>query len=193
MTTSAANVAVGKPDLSVSGGVLVAPIGSERPSSVAGPYDAAYESVGYVSTDGVTESSERSTEVIRAWGGQKIRTVQTEHGTSISLTLIESRNAAALRFVFGDDNVEVSDGVDGAPGEITVKRNEKVLPYVQIIIDMLDGENSSHLDVGRGQVTEVGDVTYVDGEAISYEVTISCDPDENGDTLIERKATDSGN
>ena len=84
--------------------------------------------MGYVSADGVTETSERSTEEIRAWGGQKIRTVQTEYGTSLSLTLIESRNATALRFVFGDDNVDVSGG------EITVKRNEKTLPYVQLLV-----------------------------------------------------------
>src|SRR5699024_8041079 len=60
------------------------------------------------------------------------------------------------------------------------------------IIDMLDGDNSRHLDVGYGQVTEVGDISYVDGEAISYELTISCDPDDNGDTLIERVAVDAG-
>ena len=34
--TSAANVAVGKPDLAVSGGVLVAPIGTTRPTSIRG-------------------------------------------------------------------------------------------------------------------------------------------------------------
>ena len=75
-------------------------------------------------------------------------------------------------------------------GTVTVKRNSKVLPHRQFIIAMLYGDNSSHLDVGYGQVTEVGDITYVDGEAISYELTISCDPDDNGDTLIERKASD---
>lgn len=182
---SAANVAVGKPDLAVSGGVLVAPIGTTRPTSLAGPIDPAYVSVGYVSTDGVTETSERSTEEIRAWGGQKVRTVQTEFGTTLSLTLIESRNAEALKFVFGEDNVDTSTA-----GEIVVKRNEKTLPYVQLLVSMLDGENSSHLDVGRAQVTEVGDVVYTDGEAISYELTISCDPDDNGDTLVERKASD---
>ena len=184
--TSAANVAVGKPNLAVSGGVLVAPLGTERPTSFDGPYDSAYVSVGYVSDEGVTESSERSTEEIRAWGGTKVRTVQTEFGTTLSLTLIESRNADTLKLVFGEDNVTSSNG------EITIKRNEKVLPHRQFIIDMLDGDNSRHLDVGYGQVTEVGDISYVDGEAISYELTISCDPDDNGDTLIERVAVDEG-
>lgn len=185
MVTSSRNVAVGKPDLAVSGGLLVAPLGTPRPTSHTDAFDAAYVSAGYLSTDGVTESSERATEVIRAWGGDKVRTVQTEYGTTLSLTLIESRRAEALRLVFGDDNVVVEGGT------VTVKRNSKVLPHRQFIIAMLDGENSSHLDVGYGQVTEVGDITYVDGEAISYELTISCDPDENGDTLLERKAADS--
>lgn len=184
--TSSKNVAVGKPNLAVSGGLLVAPTGTERPATHAGPYDAAYVSVGYVSTDGVVETSERSTEEIRAWGGQKIRTVQTEFGTTLALTLIESRNAEALKLVFGDDNVDTSTA-----GEIVIKRNEKVLPHRQFIIDMLDGENSRHLDVGYGQVTEVGDISYVDGEAISYELTISCDPDDNGDTLVERVAVET--
>lgn len=182
--TSARNVAVGKPDLSVSGGVLVAPVGTERPTSLDEQYASDYKSVGYVSDEGVTESSERSTEEIRAWGGKKVRTVQTEFGTTLSLTLIESRNAETLKLVFGEDNVTVSDG------QISIKRNEMVLPHQQFIIDMLDGEDSRHLDVGYGQVTEVGDISYVDGEAISYELTISCDPDDNGDTLVERVASE---
>ena len=184
MVTSSRNVAVGKPDLAVSGGLLVAPLGTPRPTSHTDAFDAAYVSAGYLSADGVTESSERSTEVIRAWGGDKVRTVQTEYGTTLSLTLIESRRAEALRLVFGDDNVAVEGGT------VTVKRNSRVLPHRQFIIAMLDGEESSHLDIGYGQVTEVGDITYVDGEAISYELTISCDPDDNGDTLLERKAAD---
>ena len=188
MVTSSRNVAVGKPDLAVSGGLLVAPLGTPRPTSHTDAFNAAYVSAGYLSTDGVTESSERATEVIRAWGGDKVRTVQTEYGTTLSLTLIESRRAEALRLVFGDDNVVV----DSTSGTVTVKRNSKVLPHRQFIIAMLDGEESSHLDVGYGQVTAVGDITYVDGEAISYELTISCDPDENGDTLLERKAADAG-
>ena len=177
--TSARNVAVGKPNLAVSGGILVAPTGSTRPVNADDALDSAYVPLGYVGEDGVTETSERSTEEIRAWGGVKVRTVQTEYGCSLSLTLIESRRAETLKTVFGDDNVTVADGV------ITVKRNEAVLPHRQWVIDMKDGDNARRLDVGYGQITEVGDVTYSDGEAISYEVTISCDPDDNGDSLVE--------
>lgn len=177
--TSAANVSVGKPNLQVSGGILTAPIGTTRPTDHTAALDPAYVSLGYVGEDGVTETSERSTEVIRAWGGIKVRTVQTEFGTSLQFTLIESRNANTLKFIYGADNVTVTGQA------VKIRRNEKTLPHVQLVVDMLDEANGRRLDVGNGQVTEVGDVTFVDGEAISYEVTLSCDPDSNGDTLVE--------
>ncbi|MGO2634436.1 MAG: phage tail protein [Galactobacter sp.] len=177
--TSSANVSVGKPNLKVSGGILTAPLGTTRATDTTAALDRAYVSLGYVGEDGVTETSERSTEVIRAWGGRKVRTVQTEHGTSLQFTLIESRNANTLKFIYGEDNVTVSGT------GVKIRRNEKTLPHVQVVVDMLDEANGRRLDVGNGQVTEVGDVTFVDGEAISYEVTLSCDPDKNGDTLVE--------
>lgn len=183
--TSAENVAVGKPNLKASGGVLVAPVGTTRPTTYAGPYDDAYKSVGYVGEDGVTETSERSTEDIRAWGGDKVRTVQTEFGTTLEIPFIESRNAELLKLVFGEENVEVDD----ENKQIVVKRNSKTLPHVQMIVDMVDGEYSRHLDVGLAQPTEIDDITYADGEAITYTMTISCDPDADGNTLIERVAT----
>lgn len=185
--TSALNVAVGKPNLEVSGGVLWAPAGSTRPTDPTTALDAAYVPLGYVGEDGVTESAERSTEEIFAWGGVKVRTVQTQYSGSLSFVLIESRRAEALKFVFGEDNVTEATGV------ITVKRNATPLPHGQLVIDMKDGDAARRLDAGLAQVTEVGDITYVDGEAISYEVTVSIDPDADGNTLVEYiEAADSG-
>lgn len=179
--TSAKNVSVGKPNLKVSGGVLKAPLGATRPVDPDSPLESDYESAGYIGEDGVKESSERSTEDIKAWGGIKVRTVQTEYGTTISFTFIESRRALVLKSVFGEDNVIVDP-----KGFIKVLRNADPLGNAQWVFDMKDGDRGARrLDVGNGQITEVGDISYVDGEAISYEVTMSCDPDDEGNTLVE--------
>lgn len=179
--TASKNVSVGKPNLKVSGGVLRAPLGTERPTDPDSPLESDYNSAGYIGEDGVSESSERSTEDIRAWGGIKVRTVQTEYGTTLSFTFIESRRALVLKSVFGEENVTVDP-----KGFIKVRRNEAPLGSAQWVVDMKDGDRGARrLDIGNGQITEVGDISYVDGEAISYEVTMSCDPDDDGDTLIE--------
>lgn len=179
--TASKNVSVGKPNLKVSGGILRAPLGTERPMDPDSPLESDYNSAGYIGEDGVSESSERSTEDIRAWGGIKVRTVQTEYGTTLSFTFIESRRALVLKSVFGEENVSVDP-----KGFIKIRRNEAALESAQWVVDMKDGDRGARrLDIGNGQITEVGDITYVDGEAISYEVTMSCDPDDNGDTLIE--------
>lgn len=184
--TAAGNVSVGKPNLKVSGGILSAPLGTTRPNDETSPLDPAYGSLGYVGEDGVSETSERSTEKIKAWGGVNVRTVQTEYGTTLTFTLIESLRAATLKFIYGEENVTIKGK------SIKVLRNEKTLPHLQLVVDMLDEGNGRRLDAGNAQVTEVGDVTFVDGEAISYEVTVSCDPDSEGNTLVEYVSAGEG-
>lgn len=183
---TASNVIVGKPNLEVSGGLLSAPLGTPRPTDATTALDAAYQDNGYVSDAGAAITNDRSTEDIFAWGGVKVRSVQTTYSASVTITLIESKAATTLRTVFGNENVTVD-----ASGNISVKWNEKVLPHQQFVIDMKDGDNARRLDIGNGQVVSVGDVTYVDGEAIAYELTISCDPDENGDVILEYLTGDS--
>lgn len=181
------NVAVGKPNFDVSGGVLAAPLGTELPDSFNGMFNEALKSIGYVSEDGVTESSNMSTDDIKAWGGVKVRTVQTEYAPTLQFTLLESTNGDALRFVFGEKNVTTEDGV------LKVRRNAKAKDRLALVLPMLDGENARMLVVPRGQVTEVGDITYVDSEAIAYEVTVTCDPDDNNDNLLEYIEVPEGN
>lgn len=181
------NVAVGKPNFDVSGGVLAAPLGTELPDSFNGMFNEALKSIGYVSEDGVTESSNMSTDDIKAWGGVKVRTVQTEYAPTLQFTLLESTNGDALKFVFGEKNVTTEDGV------LKVRRNAKAKDRLALVLPMLDGENARMLVVPRGQVTEVGDITYVDSEAIAYEVTVTCDPDDNNDNLLEYIEVPEGN
>lgn len=176
---SAKNVAVGKPNLQVSGGFMFAPLGTARPTDASTPLDAAYVSTGYVGEDGVSLSVERDTNDIPAWGGTKVRTVQTSYAVTMTVSLIESKNLDTLKYVYGDDNVSLETGT------IVVRGNEKVLPHKQIVIDMLDGEDARRIDIGYGQVTEVGEISYVDGDAIAYELTISCDPDDARNNFTE--------
>ena len=91
MGNSAANVAVGKPD--IAGGALRAPLGTALPTGTkvgASALDPAFKAVGYISSDGVVESTSTDSSDIVAWGGDTVRTVQTSHAVTYAFTMIET-------------------------------------------------------------------------------------------------------
>jgi hypothetical protein len=44
----------------------------------------------------------------------------------------------------------------------------------------VDGDVDIRIVIPDGQVTERGDVTYANGEAIGYDVTVTAYPDDSG-------------
>ncbi|GAA4758763.1 hypothetical protein [Gordonia alkaliphila] len=164
----------------VTGALRRAPLGTERPTDASAALDAAYVDLGFIGEDGFTEATTRDSDPKRALGGSIVRVLQTEFGTTVSFIFLESLNLEVLKAVYGDDNVIV----DGATGNVTVKRNKKPLPESQWVIDLEDGDALDRSDIGRGQITEIGDVQRVHSDLVAYEVTITCYEDENGDTLV---------
>lgn len=178
-TTS--NVLVGVPD-KASGGVYM----SEAPIAVdAYPIDdfvtalpAGLDPSGFISEDGVTESNENDTEKIKAWGGDTVRVVQSEHTITYTLTFLES-SPHILRAVYGAENVVETDGI------ITVRLNANTLEHRSWVFEMKDGDRRIRIFVPDGQITSRGEITYTHTGAIQYEVTIEAFADANGDKAIK--------
>lgn len=186
MANVAANALVGMP--LVTGGLS---IGFTPIALAAYPEDASealsgVETVGYIGEDGVVESDGRETEQIKAWGGDTVRRVQTDHTITYQFTFLESKNAAVLKARYGADNVTVTPAVPGVSGEkIVIKKNSKVLPRMSLDFKMLDGDHLIRNFVPLGQIVETGDVTFVHSDVIKYEVTVEAFADANGDKAIQ--------
>ena len=180
--TTASNVLVGVPD-KASGGVYMSdtPLdaGSYPISTLEDTLPGDMTPSGFISEDGVTESNESDTERIRAWGGDTVRIVQTDHTVTYSLTFLES-SPVILRAVYGEDNVDV-----GADGLVTVKINSDVLGHRSWAFEMKDGNSKIRIFVPDGQIISRGEITYTHSGAIQYEVTIEAYPDSNGDKAIK--------
>lgn len=137
--------------------------------------------LGYVSEDGLTNGLDQDVEKIKAWGGDTILTVRTSRTETFKFTLVQALDVDVLKEVYGQDNV-TGDLTTG----ITVKHNGKELPRRAFVIDMLmTGNAVKRIVVPFGQVTEVGDVTYVDGSVVGYETTVTSFPDAHGNTVYE--------
>lgn len=178
MVNTVANVAAGKP--LASGGIYLAPIGSVAPTSVTAALNAAYKSAGYIGEDGVTEGGERSTSKIKAWGGDVVKVVQDEHSLTYTFRFIEAMNGDVLEAVYGPANVTTTAATASTGTIHEVKVTGESLPHFQIVFEIKDGDNRIRISAEDVQITEVGEITYSDGDVIGYEVTIECFADGAG-------------
>src|SRR5690606_2895279 len=152
--TNARNVAAGKP--LATGGVLIGDLGAEAPEDARTALDSAFVAAGYVGEDGLTETTDRSTEKVKAWGGDIVKVLQTDFSVTYTFTFIETHNTSVLETVYGDDNVEVTPAPGSAGARRTVKVTADTRPHKSFVFDMRDGDSRIRIYVPDGQVTEVG-------------------------------------
>lgn len=176
---------VGAP-ITATGGVAAGPIDSDLPDDATSPLPEGIVPLGLVGDEGVSLTRERSTDDIRAWGGQIVRTVQTEFSESATFQFLESDKAEVLTEVYGEDNVTVSGG------NISIVHNEQTLPPRVFVFDMRDGDKRRRLVLPNAQITETEDISYVHSDIIRYGVTVTAYPDEDGNSAYEYIGDQSG-
>jgi hypothetical protein len=177
-TNNANNVSFGKPK--IGGAIFSAPLGTALPKNATSELDKAFKCLGYVSEDGVTNENSPDSEKTKAWGGDVVLVSQKEKEDNFTYTLIET-NINVLKEIYGAENVtgELKTGV-------TIKANSKPMESHSIVIEMiLKGGLLKRIVMPNATVSEIGDIEYNDEDPIGYEVTVSCVPDEDGNTHYE--------
>ena len=172
------NVTYGKPN--VAGAVSVADLGAVLPTNATGTLAVDFKNLGYISEDGLTNADGRSSDVIKAWGGDVVLTTQTEKSDTFTFTLIEALNADVLKFYYGEDNVTG----DIATG-LTIKSNNADLKAVSLVIDMVFKNAVKRIVIPTAKIIETSEIVYNDTEAVGYEVTVQALNDANGDSHFE--------
>jgi hypothetical protein len=177
MANTASNVVAGVP--LATGGILIGALAAAAPTTAASPL-VAYTAAGYIGDSGVVETNERSTDKIRAWGGDTVKVVQTEHNVSYKFTFLETLNTDVLKAVYGEANVTTTAATSSTGTLQKVLINGATLPHKSYVFEVKDGTAKIRIYVPDGQITEVGDVTYSDGEVVGYEVTLEAFADSAG-------------
>ncbi|MFR3880463.1 MAG: phage tail protein [Oscillospiraceae bacterium] len=176
---NAQNVSVAKPK--VGGAIFVAPLGTELPTDATTALGVAFENVGYISEDGVVNTNSPDTDTIKEWGGASVGKIDNGKDDTWQFTMIEALNLAALKLVYGPDNVSgtLKEG-------ITIKANSNEQADVCMVIDMiLKGGALKRVVLPSAGVSEVGEVTYAATSAIGYQTTLLATPDAEGNTHYE--------
>lgn len=160
-----------------SGGVLAGPTTATLPTNLTDVPGSEFESLGFVTEDGVTEAVARDSEKKKAWGGSIVKILTTDHEATWSFALMETANVAGLKAVYGEDNISNS-----GEGESLLKINADELPEKAFIFDMLDkgSKIAKRIVLPKARITEVGDVVYTHQDTTSFEVTIEAMEDDAG-------------
>ena len=176
---TAINVSAGKPN--PAGAIAIAPVGTPLPTSTQDALDAAFEDLGYVSEDGLVNSTNLEVEKIKAWGGDTVLVIQSSKEDTFKYTLIEVKKLAVLKHIYGKGNVSGT-----LETGIVIKVNNQDVDEVSVVIDKIMRDNTAkRIVIPSCKVSNVGDINYKDNEAIGYETTVDCTPDAEGNTHYE--------
>lgn len=155
-------------DVAVTGTVSVAPTGTAAPTSSASALNAAFVDLGYLDESGVVETRERTSTDVPAWQESTIvRVITTAGKYLLKFTMIETTVASQETFYGATvQGQTVTDGrIDVVPTSTGGRKSW--------VVDVVDGAKERRIYVPSGEVTEVGDVSYVSTGVISYPVTIT--------------------
>lgn len=153
----------------VTGAVSLAVEGTAGPTNANSALNVAFADLGYVGEDGVTETRDRSSDSIKAWQRADIvREVVTEASLTFTFVLIETKKATVELYYAAE--------VNPTDGSVIIVPSETGGRHA-LVIDVIDGDDFIRTWVPSGEVTEVGEQVYQNGQPIGYEVTITAYPD----------------
>jgi hypothetical protein len=150
--------------VAVTGAAYVAPRTLTAPTNATVALGADAKDLGYISDGGITETRDRSTNQIRAWQNSAlVREPVTESSITYNFVLIETKKETIEAYygstVAADGSIKIDPSRTGG--------------RKSYIFDVIDGDDIIRIYVPNGEITEVGDQTYVNGDPIGYEVTVT--------------------
>ncbi|MBR4743545.1 MAG: phage tail protein [Oscillospiraceae bacterium] len=179
MAQTVNNVSAAKP--AVGGAVSVAATSATLPTSTGGTL-TGFTNLGYISEDGLKNANSPESEEIKAWGGDVVLTPLTGKKDTFTFTLIEALNLEVLKVIYGSSN---ATGTSLSSG-YTVNAKAAEMEAHAWVIDMILRNNvAKRVVIPDGVISEIGEVTYADGEAIGYEITVTAFPNSSGVTHYE--------
>ena len=167
------------PRIWVNADVYVGDVGSTAPTDVTTALDAAFEALGLLSDDGMTESREDESTDHYAYGGILVRTTRSKHKRTITVTALED-NPVVFDLVNPGSTASTSAGPT-PPAGVTTRTVKVPQPDPKaFVLELVDGDVTKRRHIARGEVVAVGDVQISDNEMTMYELTINIYPASDG-------------
>lgn len=177
-TNDSTMVSLGK--FKVGGYAYWAPSGTALPTDSSTTLAAAFKLLGYLSEDGLTNTTDTDTTEIKDANGTTVMKVITSYAESYQFALLEVLRAEAAKMRYN------SDAVTGTDKSMTIKHQ---MPsdedFVLVFEIAMSGNVKDRLVIGNCTRAEFGDRQVHAGDAQVYDITVSANDMGNGVTAIE--------
>jgi hypothetical protein len=181
MANNANKVFVGKP--LVTGGIYAAPVGTALPTDSVVALNSAFQTVGYVTDDGLTKTVNRDSATVFAWGGDTIALIQKSFSADFKFKMAEYLSVVTQTLLYGSANVSVATatGTDSVAVQVT----SQAPPHNSWVVEMKQGNGRVRLVIPDGVISDTGDVVYKDDDVASLEVTVTAFADPTAHFFYE--------
>ena len=181
------DVRVGAPEQKTTGAIKHAPVGTTLPTlesikNSGVTLNEAFTGDEYVSDAGLTLSPSMSTTNIKDWSGNVVRKLLEEFDGTLSWTMI-STNAGSLGVAFGSENIKTEAATAEHGNQVSAALGAHLPEEQSWVFLMKDGNARVVIVVPVGQVTELGEVNFASNVGVGWNVTLSCYPDANGNSI----------
>ena len=177
-TNDSTMVSLGK--FKVGGYAYWAPSGTVLPTDSSTPLAAAFKLLGYLSEDGLTNTTDTDATEIKDANGTTVMKVITSYAESYQFALLEVLRAEAAKMRYN------TGAVTGTDKSMTIKHQ---MPsdedFVLVFEIAMSGDVKDRLVIGNCTRAEFGDRQVHAGDAQVYDVTASANDMGNGVTAIE--------
>lgn len=145
------------------------------PTDVTSALNAAFEALGLLSEDGMTEGREEEQTDHYAYGGILVRTTRSKHKRTFVVTALENTPV-----VFDLVNPGSTAATNAGVTTRTIKVPTTTPNRKSFVLHHVDGDTIRRRYIPTGEVTEVGEVSITDNEMEAFELTITVYPDADG-------------
>lgn len=182
MGLDVSKVLTGAPDQKTTGAILDAPLGSKLPTDATTALDKAFTSSGYISEDGLSLSTDRSTNDVKEWGGSNVRKFLESFDATLSWSELQM-SYEALCHAFGAAQV-IKTPKDTSHGERIEVQISGELPEARSwVFQLKDGNNRVRIVVPNGQITSVDEIAFTANDAVKLPLTLTTYPDASGKNI----------
>lgn len=177
-TNDSTNVSLSK--FKVGGYAYAAPLGTALPTDSESALDPAFQLIGYLSEDGITNTTDTNTTEVKDANGTTVMKVISSYAESYKFMLIEFLRKAAAQLRYGDN------AVTGADKKMTIKHQIPDDKPVSLVFEIVaTGNVKDRIVIGSATRSEFGDRQMHSSDVLGYDMTVAANDMGDGVTSIE--------